>query len=118
MIRARAGGMLMLVLVILAASCGGLPSTQASAPSPVGLRDSVLMRDEAALYRAALAHSVPGQPGYDVERAIYLLEEFVGRFPSAPEREAASERLALLHEIRALRLQLQTLKDIDLRRRP
>ena len=117
MMRARAMGMLTIVLAILAAACGGR-AEPANAPAPVEVHDSVLVRDELALYRAAVAHSVPGQPDYDVERAIFLFEEFVGRFPAAAEREAAAERLALLHEIRALRLHLQALKEIDLRRRP
>jgi len=80
--------------------------------------DSMLVRDERTLFDAAMRHSVPGGEAYDVERAVALFEAFIGRYPASDRRREVAERLALLHEIQALRLELQGLKDIDLKRRP
>lgn len=114
----RCRAVLAFLLMAVAAGCHRQGSAPAIAASPVEGEATTHGRDAGALYRAAIQHSVPGEPAYDVERAIALLEELIGRYPAARERQAASERLALLHEIRALRLELQALKDIDLRRRP
>lgn len=114
----RSRAVLAFLILTFVAGCQRQGSAPAIAASPVEGEATAHVRDAGALYRAAMQHSAPGEPTYDVERAIALLEELIGRFPAARERQAASERLALLHEIRALRLELQALKDIDLRRRP
>jgi len=109
-----------LLVAVAAVACGHPPTTRATvAPLPAAANaDSILVRNADTLYRAAMMSGVPGRQDYDVERAIALLEEYIGRYPSASNRQSAAERLALLHEIRSLRLELQTLKDIDMGRRP
>ena len=106
------------VVTVTACATPGAPRIDGLAAPGQQHPDSVLARDEAALYRAALAHASPGSASYDVERAIALLETHIGRYPASRHRADAAARLALLHEIRALRLELQELKDIDLGRRP
>ena len=114
----RSRAVLAFLIVTVGAGCHRPGSAPAIAASPVEGETAARVSDAGALYRAAIQHSAPGEPTYDVERAIALLEELIGRFPAARERQAASDRLALLHEIRALRLELQALKNIDLQRRP
>jgi hypothetical protein len=79
--------------------------------------DSTLLGDPQALYHAGMLHSIPGRDTYDVDRAGQLLELLLNRFPGTRYRDAAIERLALVNEIRALRAELQSLKEIDLRPR-
>jgi hypothetical protein len=80
--------------------------------------DSALLRDRDALLRAAALHAVPERPTYDPDRAAVLLETFIAQFGDDPRRDDATARLALLNEIRALRRELQALKEIDFRTRP
>lgn len=81
-------------------------------------RDTSLSWNPDALYAAAMLHASPDLPTYDPDRAANLLSAFIERFSSDPRRRDASERLALVNEVRTLRAELRALKAIDLARPP
>ena len=81
-------------------------------------RHTALSWNPDTLYQAALLHATPGRPTYDPDRAAELLSAFLGRFPADPRRRDASDRLALVNEVRLLRAELRALKEIDLARPP
>lgn len=119
----RAPVMLWLILALTSA-CATSAVQQHVAPgrsedaTAVGARDATLSWDPDALYEAAAFHASPGRPTYDPDRAAELLSVFIERFPSDARRRDASERLALVNEVRALRAELRALKAIDLARPP
>lgn len=76
--------------------------------------DTTLLKDPDALYAAGVLFGSPDRATYDPERAADLLEQLITRFPNSRHRGPSVERLALLNEIRELRLELERLKDIDL----
>lgn len=76
--------------------------------------DASLLSDPDALYAAGVLFGTPDRATYDPERATDLLQLLLTRYPMTRHRAAAQERLALLTEIRALRLELERLKEIDL----
>jgi len=79
--------------------------------------DTTLLKDPDALYAAGVLFGTPGRETYDPDRGADLLEQLLARFPDARHRTAAVERLALLNEIRGLRLELERLKEVDFRPR-
>lgn len=81
-------------------------------------RDTALSWNPDALFQAALLHAAPSRPTYDPDRAAELLSAFVERFPTDPRRREASDRLALVNEVRLLRAELRALREIDLARLP
>jgi hypothetical protein len=81
-------------------------------------RDTALSWNPDALYSAAKLHASPDRSTYDPDRAAELLATFIERFPTDPRRRDASDRLALVNEVRSLRAELRALKAIDLARPP
>lgn len=79
--------------------------------------DSALLGDPDALLRAAMLFGTPGRATYHPERAADLLRRLLVAFPETKHGAVAAERLALLAEVVELRLELQRLKEIDLRPR-
>ena len=95
-----------------------LPVGAAADANALLARDTSLSWNSDVLYQAAVLHASPGHPAYDPDRAAELLTAFGERFPTDPRRREASERLALVNEVRSLRAELRALKAIDLARPP
>lgn len=85
--------------------------------------DSTLHDKERPLFRAAVAHALPGSPAHDPAKARSLLERLLSSHPGTSHRTEATWILALLNyaeewrrSARRLRTELDQLKAIDLRR--
>jgi hypothetical protein len=87
-------------------------------PAPGLGRDTTMPWHPDTLYEAALLHAVPGRATFNPDRSADLLAAFIERFPSDSRRRDATDRLALLNEVRSLRAELRAVKAIDLARPP
>ena len=116
---------------MLSCVCAALMSgCAASAPVPrveTGRQAGVLVSHGAdstsppnadALYGAAVLHASPDRGSWDPDRAARLFVLFLEQYPADPRRAEATDRLALVNEVRALRAELRALKAIDLARPP
>lgn len=72
--------------------------------------DRSLQTEENALFRAALAHAVPGTPTHHPERAEELLRRLIALHPGSARATDANRLLTLLAHIERLD---QTVKDRD-----
>ncbi len=91
-----------------------LAARQWTAAADAFSTDASLMDDADALYGAGVLFGTPDRVTYHPERAADVLQMLLVRFPTTRHRAAAQDRLALLTEIGALRLELERLKEIDL----
>ena len=77
--------------------------------------DSSLVRDEDALYSAAMLFGSPTKPTYDPERARALFRRLLATFPASPHGPDAVDRLALLDEVVRARTGIARVRDLEAR---